>query len=334
VWGPPKCMKSFIVLDAMLHVVMGWEYHDRAVQKGPAVYCAFEGGYQFHKRIEALRRHYELPADIRAPLPVLSGMANLISDHRLLTREIGEQVKRDFGAPPVAVVLDTLARSMQGSESKDTDMAAYIAAATAIRDAFKCVVIIVHHCGYDDSRMRGHSGLPAAIDASLAVMREDDVATMTVEYMKDGPEGTGIKVRSKKIVVGQDANGKDLTSLALERFDGDGPTTKGPRPWPQGLKVLHKALVDAVLDFGFDHKIPDGPTVKAVELENVRAAFYRAYLAASDEDTGAEQQQATRKKAFGRAIEKAQSKGLIGALAEGRRRIIWFVSPFDGGYAP
>jgi AAA domain len=333
VWGPPKCLKSFLALDAMMHVVMGWEYHDRAVQKGPVVYCAFEGGYGFTKRIEALRRHYGLDPDVRAPLPVLSGMANLINDHRLLTKEIGEQIKRDFGAAPIAVVLDTLARSMQGSESKDTDMAAYIAAATAIRDAFKCVVIIIHHCGYDDSRMRGHSGLPAAIDASLAVVREGDVATMTVEYMKDGPEGTCVTVRSKPVVVGQDANGKELTSLVLERFDGSVSAPKGPRPWPQSLKVFHKALVDTILACGFDHKITAGPTVKAADLEHVRAAFYKTYLAVSDEDTDADQQQDSKRKAFARAVETAQAKGFIGALADGKRRIVWLVSPFEGGYA-
>jgi hypothetical protein len=58
VWGAPKCFKSFFVLDAMLHVAKGWEYHDRAVQQGTVVYCAFEGGHGYTKRIEALRRHW------------------------------------------------------------------------------------------------------------------------------------------------------------------------------------------------------------------------------------------------------------------------------------
>src|SRR5262249_12388145 len=31
VWGKAKCFKSFWTLDLMLHVVMGWEYRDRAV---------------------------------------------------------------------------------------------------------------------------------------------------------------------------------------------------------------------------------------------------------------------------------------------------------------
>jgi hypothetical protein len=329
VWGPPKCMKSFIMLDAMLHVAMGWEFHDRAVQQGPVVYCAFEGGHGFHKRIEAQRRHYNIGPDTRAPMPVMSGMANLINDHKLLTKEIGEQVKRDFGALPAAVVLDTLNRSLQGSESKDTDMANYIAAAEAIREAFQCVVIIVHHCGYDDSRMRGHSSLPGAVDASLAITRENDVSTMTVEYMRDGAEGTQITVRSKKVVVGHDANGRDLTSLVVERFDGD--ASKAKKAWPPGLKVFRAALIEAILNFGFDYKIPGGPTVKAVDLTHVRNAFYKTYVVESDESTTAEQQQDTRRRAFTRALDKAQALTVIAARVEGIKQIVWLVSALDEG---
>jgi hypothetical protein len=39
-------------------------------------------------------------------------------------------------------VLDTLNRSLAGSESDDEDMAAYVKAADAIREAFGCAVVI------------------------------------------------------------------------------------------------------------------------------------------------------------------------------------------------
>ena len=78
----------------------------------------------------------------------------------------------------MAVVLDTLNKSLVGSESKDLDMAAYIRAAEAVRDAFDCVVIIVHHCGWDESRMRGHSSLRGAVDAEMSVTREGDVVIL------------------------------------------------------------------------------------------------------------------------------------------------------------
>ena len=68
-------------------------------------------------------------------------------------------------------MLDTLNKSLFGSESKDVDMGAYVRAAEAVRDAFGCVVIIIHHCGYDDTHPRGHSSLPGAVDAQLMVVR-------------------------------------------------------------------------------------------------------------------------------------------------------------------
>src|SRR5262249_3639597 len=85
--------------------------------------------------------------------------AGLIADHATLIADITGQLS---GEMPICVVLDTLNKSLMGSESKDTDMSAYVRAAEAIRDAFKCVVIIVHHCGLDDTRPRGHTALPGA----------------------------------------------------------------------------------------------------------------------------------------------------------------------------
>jgi hypothetical protein len=332
VWGTPKCYKSFITLDMMFHVAKGWEYHDRAVQQGLVVYCAFEGGHGYMKRIEAQRRHYAISHDEDVPMPVLSGMANLINDHKLMVSEFLHQMQTEFGgAKPVAVVLDTLNKSLVGSESKDIDMANYVRAAEAIRGAFDCVVIIVHHCGWDESRMRGHSSLPAALDTELAVVREGDIATLTVEQMRDGPEGTQIVFKSKEIVVGEDSNGRDLTSLVVERYDVGGvngsPAKK--REWPTSLKVFRSALVEALLRYGFDHKIENGPTVKAVDLSKVRDAFYKSYVVASEEGGTAEQVQDSRRKAFARALERAQGLQLIAARADDQRQMIWMASALD-----
>ena len=119
VWGKAKCYKSFWTLDLMLHVAMGWEYRDRYVRQGPVVYCAFEGAHGYKKRVEALRRHYDMDANADVPLYVMPGQANLITEHRLLISDVAEQL----GATnPVVVVLDTLNKSLVGSENKDVDM--------------------------------------------------------------------------------------------------------------------------------------------------------------------------------------------------------------------
>ena len=95
VWGKAKCYKSFWCLDLMLHVAMGWEYRDRYVHQGAVVYCAFEGAHGYKKRIEALRRHYNIEPTADIPLYVMPGQANLITEHRVLISDIARAAWRD-----------------------------------------------------------------------------------------------------------------------------------------------------------------------------------------------------------------------------------------------
>ena len=89
---------------------------------------------------------------------------NLIEECGTLINEIRAQTADE---PPVLVVIDTLNRSLNGSESRDEDMSRYIQAADAVREAFKCAVALVHHCGIEASRPRGHTSLTGAADAQI-----------------------------------------------------------------------------------------------------------------------------------------------------------------------
>ena len=130
---------------------------------------------------------------------------------------------------------------------------------------FGCVVIIVHHCGYDDTRPRGHSSLPGAVDAQLAVTRTEDVITVTVEMMRDGPEDTQVVSAVEVIEVGQDQNGKMLTSLVVVPSDADA-ASREQRGWPRGLAVFHTALKSALAANGETFQPEAGVLpVKAVE---------------------------------------------------------------------
>ena len=82
-------------------------------------------------------------------------------------------------------------------------MAAYVKAADAIRDAFNCAVVIVHHCGHEGTRPRGHSSLMGAVDAQIAVKRDAaDNIIATVEFMKDGPQGDEFASRLEVVEIG------------------------------------------------------------------------------------------------------------------------------------
>ena len=67
--------------------------------------------------------------------------------------ELIHAIRRSLGdVKPVVIVLDTLNRSLRGSELVTMDMTAYVRAADSLREAFDCAVIIVHHCGLDGTR--------------------------------------------------------------------------------------------------------------------------------------------------------------------------------------
>ena len=329
VYGQKKCFKSFTVLDAMLHVAKGWTWHGRAVRQGPVIYAAFEGTTGIKHRKVAASIHYELGGEgDYTPLFVLSGNVNLIMDHKGLINDFRDELK-DAGETknPVAVVLDTLNKSLVGSESKDVDMSNYIRAAEAIREAFKCAVIIIHHTGHDEMRPRGHSALSAAVDAQLQVTRNGDNATILVEHMRDGPEEISLTVSTKKIQVGFDRNGKAIESLVVVPLEtSERPAPIRARGWPKALVVFRDALAEAVLSHGSELLIEDGPMVRAVASAHVRAAFYKTYFTDPD-DAGKDPQQA-RRRAFVRCLQQAQAKSLIGVrvLPDGQQ-MVWIASP-------
>jgi RecA-family ATPase len=197
VWGPPKCGKSFLVSD---HAALDWKYRDRRVQRGPVVYCAFEGQAGLRNRVEAFRQRKLSEGAGGVPFYLIADAMNLIADHGALIASI----RATLGdTKPAAIALDTLNRSLAGSESDDRDMAAYVKASDALRIAFDCAVVIVHHCGYEGTRPRGHSSLIGAIDAQIAVKRDAaDNIIATVELMKDGPQGDEFASRLEVVEIG------------------------------------------------------------------------------------------------------------------------------------
>jgi len=201
IWGPPKSGKSFFTLDLLAHVAAGWHFRKLRVQQGPIVYFVLEGDEGFKARIEAFRKQHLTVDHERIPLYYVAARLDLVKDVAALIAAIGAQMRPE--EVPAAVAIDTLNRSLGGSESSDQDMSAYVRAADSIRDAFRCAVVVVHHCGIDASRPRGHSSLTGAVDSQIAIKRDGaNNIVAELEWMKDGPQGEVIVSRLEPIQVG------------------------------------------------------------------------------------------------------------------------------------
>ena len=274
VWGPPKCGKSFWTFDLVLHVALGREYRSRRVQQGPVVYCAFEGGGGYSARAEAFRQKYLLEDSAPFDFFLLDAQIDLVKDQRDLVAAIRAQ-----SAAPACVVLDTLNRSLAGSESNDKDMALYIRAADAIREVFGCVVIIVHHCGVDDSRPRGHTSLTGAVDAQLAVRRDAaENVIVSVEWMKDGPEGDVIASHLERIEIGTDADGDLVSSCVIVTVDSAALATRVvSRRLSDRQRLALDALNEAALAYGkpapLEWQLPAG--IQTVGVDHWRDELIR-----------------------------------------------------------
>jgi hypothetical protein len=256
VWGPPKCGKSFTVFDVAMHVAIGRPYRGRKVQQGAVCYLALEGGGRFSDRIVAWKQKHL--GEHRGPIPLFTcdDPLNLIADHKALIADIQAQTPN-----PTLVVIDTLNRSLVGSESKDEDMAKYIRAADAIRCTFNCAVVIIHHCGHSAERPRGHSSLPGADDAQIAVSRDsNDLITITTEHMKDDMAGPPLSCRLEVVQVGTNDEGDPITScvvVPVETPAAKPNTGHGGRLTADQNRFLD-ILKDAVIDAPAEHKTTSG----------------------------------------------------------------------------
>jgi hypothetical protein len=243
VWGPPKCGKSFWVSDLALHVALGRTYRGRRVEAGIVVYITCEGQSGFPARMEAFRRRkLQKSDDPDPPFYLLPTRLDLVGEVDRLIAEIADQIGE---AGPVLIVIDTLNRSLVGSESKDEGMSRYVQACDRIREAFHCAVLVVHHCGTNDQRPRGHTALTGAADTQIAVRRDKAGNIIaTVEYMKDGPEGDEIISRLVPVDdIGVDEDGEPISSCIVEPSTTDpitGKTNRSSRPKTRSLSMRCK----------------------------------------------------------------------------------------------
>jgi AAA domain len=305
VWGPPKCGKSFWTMDALLHVALGWKYRGRAVQGGAVVYCAFEGQSGYGKRAEAFRlRNLSAHTD-PVPFHLVAAPMNFGAEYRELINAIRLALGNDI--KPVAVALDTLNRSLVGSESDDKDMAAYLRAADAVRDIFDCAVIIVHHCGVDASRPRGHTSLTGAVDAQLAVKRDSaGHVIVQAEWMKDGEEGDKVACRFEVVEVATDSNGQPITSCVMVPAD-DVPAAALAKParMPKTAQTALKALKEAIAECGeaapASNHIP--ADVKVTTIERWRIYAYKCGISAGEDRA--------KQKAFKSAFDHLNGSGEV-----------------------
>ena len=213
-FGDFVAFKSFIALDLALHVAAGMRWRDRHTTAGPVFYLAGEGHGGLDRRVQAWSEHHNVSD---APFHRSTIPANLTDTQHM--HAMAAAMDHIAEVKPALVVIDTLASSAGGGdENSATDVSMMLDEVNKIRRMFHCAVLIVHHTGQKEKdRARGSYALPAGVDTMYRANRmgESMEVTLTNTKMKDGRPPEPMIFEAVEVVLGQDSDGEDVTSLIL-----------------------------------------------------------------------------------------------------------------------
>ena len=169
-FGDPAVGKSLLALDWAASVATGRDWCGNRVERGLAFYLAGEGHHGLSRRLKA----WGIATGMEClwgeelwgmPLVVSRHSVGLPSETRMAIEAIDKAADR--GGKPRLIIIDTLARCIDGNENSASDMGGFITACDEMRLRYGCAVLILHHSGHENkNRARAHSSLTCAVDAA------------------------------------------------------------------------------------------------------------------------------------------------------------------------
>lgn len=298
-YGETGVGKSHIALDLAFHIAHGLDYHGLRTRKVPILYIQLEGVAGFRKRILASCEKFGDPGAffVRLKVPVsLAKDAAGLKGADLVIRAV-KHLKAKTGSDSALVIIDTKARATAGDNENDgADMSSfsekrqgYIA-----RETDACV-LTVHHAGKAGD-YRGHTSQKAADDLVLKVER----GRVTAEKVKDGVDGPFFSFALQQVQLGSDADGTAVTTCVVAKSPAKLDAAANGRPATKRKEVT--TFLAAFQKVAREQAHPE--TCEAIDgamADVVRQEFFASYPAG---ETNPKAAQATKRKAWGRAIRE------------------------------
>jgi hypothetical protein len=241
VYGASGSGKSFAVLDMVLAIARGSAWRDRKVRQGKVAYIAAEGADGFRKRLAAYAQHQAIDL-ATVPMTVLNGAPNLLEVKDAVDLVVG--VEAAGGAD--VIVVDTLAQTMPGgNENAGEDMGKALAHCRRIHQRTGALVILIHHSGKDAAKgARGWSGLRAAADAEIEVLRDEATGqrSLRLSKNKDGEDGLQWGFELQIVQLGVDEDLDPITSCVVAEAELKAP--QGGKPMGPVETVVHAVVME------------------------------------------------------------------------------------------
>ena len=263
-FGASGSGKTFVALDIAFAVSMGLPWRGRRVKKGKVVIIAAEGGSGIKRRGKAYTAYHGIDLRDAHNLHVIKAAPTFLDGE-----DIAEVIAQIEALGDVSlIIVDTLAQVTPGAnENTSEDMGRALANLRLLHAMSKAMVLAVHHAGKDLSKgSRGWSGLKAAADVQIEVLRHDDGnREIHIEKMKDGEDGLRWAFKLDVVELGIDEDGDVVSSCVA--IEAEMPTRQ-PEEARKGLKRrgrVENHILEVMSMFGTDSTVP------AIELINKAA---------------------------------------------------------------
>lgn len=204
--GAPGVGKSMIALDWALCVATGMSWLGvYPVQQGFALYIAAEGHSGLSIRARAWLEKYGRS--------IRSANFGLVKDRLFVTgvtspddthteyETLFTRIEEEMQTAPKLVVIDTLARCLEGDENESQAMGHFVNGAEQFIERYGSTVVVVHHKNAMGGRERGHSSFRGALGALhfLDKTKSEGLLALKTEKQRDARELDPIGLRQEQI---------------------------------------------------------------------------------------------------------------------------------------
>lgn len=224
VFGASGAGKTFFVLHLVAAIAKGGTFYGIEAMQAPVAIISLEGVHGFRDRLRAYStRHGAVPN-----LHIAHGVLNLREPGS--EREIVPHLQAI--GPRGVLVVDTMAQATPGAdENSGKDMGAVVARIKAIHRRTGWSVLIVAHSGKDArAGLRGWSGIKAALDCEIEVIRTAGYRAATISKLKDGAgEGNEFRFDIETVALGADRTGAVLVERGSTQFEPGTPALARPQ---------------------------------------------------------------------------------------------------------
>lgn len=228
--APPGACKSFLAVDWACRVATGTDWYGREVKAGAVFYLAGEGQRGLRKRIDGWEKANGVslngaPLFIASSLPFLCDEGNAQQTVEII-EEMADTIFFDGGTEPALIVVDTVARAMNGANENSTeDMGRFVASLDLLRARWNATVLTVHHTGHAAAdRGRGSSNYGASLDSDFYLTAKGDLVLLTsgpkAKDWRPPPPVTLTRVEVPVEVPGDDGEPVMETTLTLRDAPG------------------------------------------------------------------------------------------------------------------